>query len=101
MHDPVKYLTDRVANINKQISISIKFPDGMKIVKRGISLTESSSFITRLSRHVRFVACQRLNILRNSLRQSCREEPTNSARNCSLSTGRKNVLPMPIDIRNN
>ena len=39
-HDPVrhpfKYLTDQVANINKKISISIKFPDEMKISKTGI-----------------------------------------------------------------
>ena len=35
MHDPVrhpfKYPTDKVANISKKISISIKFPDGMKL----------------------------------------------------------------------
>ena len=44
VHDPdrhtFRYPTDRVANINKKISISIKFPDGMKIVKTGISFTE-------------------------------------------------------------
>ena len=36
----------------------------------------------RLSRRVRCAAYQRLNILRNSSRQSCREEPTTSARLC-------------------
>ena len=44
VHDPVshpfKYPTDRVANINKKISVSIKFPDGMMIAKTGISFTE-------------------------------------------------------------
>jgi hypothetical protein len=52
VHDPVKYPfkypTDRVANINKKISISIKFPDGMKIVKTGISFTELKHLIERL-----------------------------------------------------
>ena len=36
---PFKYPTDRVANINKKISISIKFPDGMRIAKTGITST--------------------------------------------------------------
>ena len=36
-------------------------------------------FTTRLLRLVRCVAYQRLNILRNSSRQSCRKEPTNEA----------------------
>ena len=52
VHDPVshpfKYPTDRVANISKKISISIKFPDGMKIVKTGISFTELKHLIERL-----------------------------------------------------
>lgn len=52
VHDPVrhpfKYSTDKVANINKKISISIKFPDGMKIVKTGISFTELKHLIERL-----------------------------------------------------
>ena len=52
VHNPVrhpfKYPTDRVANINKKISISIKFPDGMKIVKTGISFTELKHLIERL-----------------------------------------------------
>ena len=52
VHDPVrhpfKYPADRVANINKKISISIKFPDGMKIVKTGISFTELKHLIERL-----------------------------------------------------
>ena len=52
VHDPVrhpfKYPTDRVASINKKISISIKFPDGMKIVKTGISFTELKHLIERL-----------------------------------------------------
>ena len=52
VHDPVshpfKYPTDRVANINKKISISIKFPDGMKIAKTGISFTELKHLIERL-----------------------------------------------------
>ena len=52
VHDPVrhpfKYPTDKVANINKKISISIKFPDGMKIVKTGISFTELKHLIERL-----------------------------------------------------
>lgn len=52
LHDPVrhpfKYPTDRVANINKKISISIKFPDGMRIAKTGISFTELKHLIERL-----------------------------------------------------
>ena len=52
VHDPVrhpfKYPNDRVTNINKKISISIKFPDGMKIVKTGISFTELKHLIERL-----------------------------------------------------
>ena len=52
MHDPVrhpfKYPPDRVANINKKISISIKFPDGMRIAKTGISFTELKHLIERL-----------------------------------------------------
>ena len=52
VHDPVrhpfKYPTDQVANINKKISISIKFPDGMKIAKTGISFTELKHLIERL-----------------------------------------------------
>lgn len=52
MHDPVRhpsrYPTDWVDNINKKKSISIKFPDGMKIVKTGISFTEFKHLIERL-----------------------------------------------------
>ena len=52
VHDPVKhpfkYTTDRVTNINKKISISIKFPDGMRIAKTGISFTELKHLIERL-----------------------------------------------------
>jgi hypothetical protein len=52
VHDPVKlpfeYLTDKVANINKTNSISIKFPDGIKIMKTGISFTELKHLIERL-----------------------------------------------------
>ena len=52
VHDPVKYPfkypTDKVTNISKKISISIKFPDGMKIVKTGISFTELKHLIERL-----------------------------------------------------
>ena len=52
VHDPVshpfKYPTDRVTNINKKISISIKFPDGMRIAKTGISFTELKHLIERL-----------------------------------------------------
>ena len=52
VHDPVrhpfKYPTDRVSNVNKKISISIKFPDGMKIAKTGISFTELKHLIERL-----------------------------------------------------
>ena len=52
VHDPVrhpfKYPTDRVTNVNKKISISIKFPDGMKISKTGISFTELKHLIERL-----------------------------------------------------
>jgi hypothetical protein len=52
MHEPVrppfKYPTDKVTSINKNISISIKFPDGMKIVKTGISFTELKHLIERL-----------------------------------------------------
>ena len=52
VHDPVrhpfKYPTNRVASINKKISISIKFPDGMKISKTGISFTELKHLIERL-----------------------------------------------------
>ena len=52
VHDPVrhpfKYPTDRVTNINKKISINIKFPDGMKISKTGISFTELKHLIERL-----------------------------------------------------
>ena len=52
MHDPVShpfsYPKDRVSNINKKISISIKFPDGMKIAKTGISFTELKHLIERL-----------------------------------------------------
>ena len=33
---------------SKKISISIKFPDGMKIVKTGISFTELKHLIERL-----------------------------------------------------
>lgn len=47
MH-PFKYPTDKVANISKNISISIKFPDGMKIAKTGISFTELKHLIERL-----------------------------------------------------
>ena len=45
---PFKYPTDRLSNVNKKISISIKFPDGMKIVKTGISFTELKHLIERL-----------------------------------------------------
>lgn len=45
---PFKYPTDQVTNINKKISISIKFPDGMRIVKTGISFTELKHLIERL-----------------------------------------------------
>ena len=45
---PFKYSTDRVSNVNKKISISIKFPDGMKIAKTGISFTELKHLIERL-----------------------------------------------------
>ena len=45
---PFKYPTDRVSNINKKISISIKFPDGMRIAKTGISFTELKHLIERL-----------------------------------------------------
>ena len=52
MHDPVShpfsYPKDRVSNINKKISISIKFPDGMRIAKTGISFTELKHLIERL-----------------------------------------------------
>ena len=52
VHDPVKYPfkypTDKVTNISKKISISIKFPDGMKIVKTGISFAELKHLIERL-----------------------------------------------------
>ena len=52
VHNPVshlfKYPIDRVANINKKISISIKFSDGMKIAKTGISFTELKHLIERL-----------------------------------------------------
>ena len=52
VHDPVRhpfrYPTDRMANINKKISISIKFPDGMRIAKTGISFTELKHLIERL-----------------------------------------------------
>ena len=52
VHDPVrhpfKYPTDRVANIDRKISISIKFPDGMRIAKTGISFTELKHLIERL-----------------------------------------------------
>ena len=52
MHDPVrhpfKYPTDRVTSINKKISVNIKFPDGMKISKTGISFTELKHLIERL-----------------------------------------------------
>jgi len=52
VHDPVrhpfKYPTDRVTSINKKISINIKFPDGMKISKTGISFTELKHLIERL-----------------------------------------------------
>jgi hypothetical protein len=52
VHDPVrhpfKYPTDRVASINKKISINIKFPDGMRISKTGISFTELKHLIERL-----------------------------------------------------
>ena len=45
---PFKYPTDRVSNVDKKISISIKFPDGMKIAKTGISFTELKHLIERL-----------------------------------------------------
>ena len=45
---PFKYPTDRLSNVNKKISISIKFPDGMKIAKTGISFTELKHLIERL-----------------------------------------------------
>ena len=52
VHDPVrhpfKYPTDRVSGINKKSSINIKFPDGMKISKTGISFTELKHLIKRL-----------------------------------------------------
>ena len=52
VHDPVrhpfKYPTDKVTSINKKISISIKFPDGMRITKMGISFTELKHLIERL-----------------------------------------------------
>ena len=52
VHDPVRHPfkqpSDRVANINKKISISIKFPDGMRIAKTGISFTELKHLIERL-----------------------------------------------------
>ena len=52
VHDPVrhpfKYPTDWVTNINKKISVSIKFPDGMRIAKTGISFTELKHLIERL-----------------------------------------------------
>ena len=52
VHDPIRhpfrYPTDRVTNINKKISVNIKFPDGMKISKTGISFTELKHLIERL-----------------------------------------------------
>ena len=52
MHTPIshpfKRPTDQVANINKNISIIIKFPDGMRITKTGISFTELKHLIERL-----------------------------------------------------
>ena len=52
VHNPVrhpfKYPTDKVTSINKKISISIKFPDGMRITKTGISFTELKHLIERL-----------------------------------------------------
>lgn len=52
VHDPVghpfRYPTDRVTNISKKISISIKFPDGMRIAKTGMSFTELKHLIERL-----------------------------------------------------
>ena len=52
VHDPVrhpfKYPNDRVTSINKKISINIKFPDGMRISKTGISFTELKHLIERL-----------------------------------------------------
>ena len=58
VHDPVrhpfKYPTDKVTSINKIISISIRFSDGMRIAKRGISrrmptICTRSSYATDLS----------------------------------------------------
>lgn len=37
---PFKYHNDWEANIIKKISIRIKFPDGVKVAKTGIRLTE-------------------------------------------------------------
>lgn len=52
VHDPIRHPfrcpTDRVTNINKKISVNIKFPDGMKISKTGISFTELKHLIERL-----------------------------------------------------
>ena len=45
---PFKYPTDKVSSINKKISVNIKFPDGMKISKTGISFTELKHLIERL-----------------------------------------------------
>ena len=45
---PLKYSTDRVSNINKKISISIIYLDGMRIAKQDISFTELKHLIERL-----------------------------------------------------
>jgi len=51
MHDPVrhpfKYPTDKMTSINKKISVSIKFPDEMRITMIGISATELKHQIER------------------------------------------------------
>ena len=48
VNHPFKSPTDKVISINKKISVSIKFLDGMKIVKTGISFTELKHLIERL-----------------------------------------------------
>ncbi len=52
VHDPVshpfKHPTDSVTSISKKISVNIKFPDGMRISKTGISFTELKHLIERL-----------------------------------------------------
>jgi predicted nuclease with TOPRIM domain len=88
---PFKYPTDKVANISKKISISIKFPDGMKIVKTGISFTELKDMIRELKEtHKEDVKAQQR--LMKAIDEMTRRQADTDAENKELRQEIKNLL---------